>query len=202
MTTEHSPVAALRQQIERKYREAIQALDTLAEYLEAPSAGSLTSHAQKPVKAVSANKGTTVERVLAVIGDMHKTVQEIHEETGLSEESVRAVLYSKFVRPKLHSKKVGKRTAFRVSRTPAVSASNSDAQNGEQKSAAALVRGALARHPKGLTAAEITATVGDQVEKMTGSKAAIGAALYNGKKRRHLEQDEVSGVYTLARAAR
>ncbi|MEX0739574.1 MAG: hypothetical protein WD071_09555 [Pseudohongiella sp.] len=201
MTTENSLVVSLRQQIERKYREAIQALETLSEYLEGNQDGPSTkSPAAVFVSApFQVPGGTTVEQVLAVLGDTHKTVQQIHAETGISEESVRAVLYSKFVKPKLHRKKVGKRTGFRMLRATANSSAFSSDSNGEKKSAAALVREVIAKYPDGLTAAAITAAVGEQVEKMTGSRAAIGAALYNGKNRGQLIYHEGSGTYSLAR---
>ena len=203
MTTDNSLVESLRNQIEQKYQDALKALDILATYI-ADQSGATDLPRPKPHQGVQplvtrtargysgVASGTTVNRVLSVISDSYKTVQEIAVATELTEDAVRAVLYSKSVKPKMATKKLGKLTTFKVKSSVLAAA------NGEKPSAAALVRALIAKHPEGLTTASITETLGDEVERLTGSKAAIGAACYNGKSRGQLTYDELDGTYRIA----
>lgn len=191
-------IASLREQIDRKHQEAIRALETIAGYLtEAPS-NPITDQRPKSIQlAHGGGKGTRVDRVMAALAtEAYKTVEQIEEETKLPDYAVRAVLYSKFVKPKVVSKKIDKRVAFRLK-----SSSSKQASNGEEKSVAAMVRDLLSEHPDGLSAAAINAALCDEVERRNGNKAAIGAALYNGKDRGKLLHDEKAGLYSLVAAA-
>jgi hypothetical protein len=191
-------IASLREQIDRKHREALKALETIAGYLTEASSDPLAieppatpARDARPPGMHRGGRTTRVDRVLAVLNEREfKTVEQIETETKLPDHAVRAVLYSKFVLHRLARTRINKRMAFKLKRQAILES------NGEPKSAAALVREAIAQFPDGLTVAAINAAIGDQIQKMTGSKAAIGAALYNGKKRGKLLYDEESGKYT------
>jgi hypothetical protein len=96
---------------------------------------------------------------------------------------------------------MGKTMGFKCKGTEA----NTHKQNGdlhpqtEEPTVASLVRDALARSPNGLLAPEISRSVASDIEKIGGKMTAIGAALYNMKKRGKLAHDENSGRYTLVK---
>src|SRR4051794_33234834 len=93
-TNESSIITVLRDEIEKKYREALAALDTISGYVSAvPSPQPLM--VKKPAPAASGSQ-SKVDRVYGALDTQNpKTVAQIHAQTGLAEEAVRAVLYSK-----------------------------------------------------------------------------------------------------------
>src|SRR4051794_18947211 len=111
---EPSLIAMLRDEIERKYREALAALDTISGYVStAPAPSNVTAvPAKTPTLFIGASH-SNVDRVLGALNTHDaKTVAQIHAETGLPEEAVRAVLYAKAAAKRVHRKKIGNLTAF------------------------------------------------------------------------------------------
>lgn len=185
-------VATLRAEIERKYREALQALDTLSGYL---SGASIPSPSPPPplqeTAAHDPDAGTRVDRVMGALSTTFKTVDDLSKELNLPEQAIRAVVYSKFVKAKIASRKIGKKMAFGVKpKAPVVKTS--------EVSVASLVRESLAKHPQGMTPAQVTADIAGELEKIGGAKGAVTAALYNMKKGGKVIHDENVGTYRVA----
>lgn len=188
-------ISTLRMEIDRKYKEAIQALETISGYLSAlPAEPGQQRQVERPI---AESDKTRVSIVLAAIAQDYKTVEQLESELGLEDHAIRAVLYSKFVKAKIQRKKLGKKFAFRCKPTaPAQSAPASNNGHAAGESAASLVRDVLTKHPNGLTAGDVVAKVSADLERIGSNKAAVGAALYNMKNRGKVSHDE-TGVYRL-----
>lgn len=195
MESHHSLVQVLREQIDRKHRDAIGALEVLRDYLEAaaiPNGATVPEKKEIPEPDVG-GYGSRVDVVLASIQKEFKTVTRIGLDTGLSEDSVRAVLYGKAVHSKLQSRSISGKKAFRLK--PAISA----AQGGHgAENVAELVRSAFRKHPEGLTAGQLMDSLSTEHELTAAFKKAVGAALYNmTRKSKKLSHNAESGVYKM-----
>jgi hypothetical protein len=201
MVTKES-LAELRQQIEQKYREALQALNVVSAYISNPEAASGIAAAPVNVGVrvlppePSRGELSRVDRVLGAISSRQfKTADQIATELGETPSDVRAVLYATAVKSKVQKKKEkGQPIAFRLRLAASKARSSAD---GNSPGAAALVRQVLGASPAGLTAREITAKIGAQVEAKLCSQAPIGSALFNMKKRGKITRDEETGLYRL-----
>jgi hypothetical protein len=186
-------LATVREQINKKHRDAIQALETIKTYLvstDIPEADEPT-HTQPVVNRGSTEKyGSRVSLVLNAIGREFKTVEKISDELGLPEAVVRAVLYSKAVKPKVYKRKINKKLAFK-GRPIRIPVRNKI----EGESVAGLVKNLIDASPNGIATATITSQLNGQLEKIGGTRAAIGAALHNLKKRTRIRHDEEAGLY-------
>jgi hypothetical protein len=118
-----SLVETLRSQIEKKHRDALQALETLAVYLDESARLALVKHEVEPhgsllSRRIRKNIETRASRIFRAIGHEFKTVEQIEAETGLPQNAVRAALYSKSASTKLNRKKIGTKMAFRLKVPP------------------------------------------------------------------------------------
>jgi hypothetical protein len=193
---DNSFVDELREQINKKHREALHALEIIAAYLDEPVNKATEKHRQESEsqgdnESSVASGETRVDRVLQVIVDTFKTVEDIASETKLAENAVRAVLYSKFVKKRLNHKKLGKKMGFRL-KAPAT-----EAAAGGAATVAALVRDLLSRNPNGLRSSDIRSELSDALEKSHASSDVVGAALYNMKKSGKVHHEKSTGIYRL-----
>jgi len=183
-------VTTLRQEIDRKHSEAIQALETIAAYLTSTPDSPASAVVTVGSPATNSSNKTRVAKVLAAIARDFKTVDDLATELRLPEASVRAVLYSKFVKTRVSRGKIGKKVAFRSkAATPASS-------NGSARSAAGLVKDILAANPAGLTSADVNAKIATELASIGGNSKAVAAALYKLKKSK-LATHDTAGVYRL-----
>ena len=189
MTINKSLADSVREEIERKYRDALQAFETIKEYLADQRA--LDSLGERPPPKTPPS-GTTVERVLGAIASEYKTVEQLQLELGLEEGAVRGVLYSKYV--KISKKKVGKKMAFRQKKheTAGVPATGKSGV-----SVASLVRDALGNNKDGLSAMQVFKSLNDDLSRIGGTDRAVYAALARMKKTGQLAHDQSTGIYRL-----
>jgi hypothetical protein len=193
-------IKKLREEIDRKHREAVQALETVAAYvidsqITAPAAQAIQAAAAKKTTSIPAGKVKTVDVVLGAITSQAKTVEQLSVELGLPESKIRAVLYSKFVKPRVSRSTIGKKTGFRLKQVS--SGGNQLGNANGDVSAASLVRAALASHPDGMAAGQVMAQISPDLDRMGLSKKAAGAALYNLKERGRATYNAQTGVYKL-----
>lgn len=199
MSAGESAVDALKAEIERKYQEALKALEVLRGYLadtpqngyeRAASAGRLAI-APKPD---SDKSNVDIVMDALTLGGSYKTVEQLHDELGLPEATIRHVLYSKFVASRLSRAKVGKKTAFRR-RYPIAAKASAGADGGP--TITGLIRGALTKHPAGLTVSQIADSISDGLSELGSDKKAVAASLGTLKQRGKVAHDAETGIYRL-----
>jgi hypothetical protein len=185
----------LRAQIERKYREALNALEIVSAYVgDTTSASAPTkpkteyAHQEKPDAGEAATK---VDRVLGSITSEFKSVEQIAAELNLPQIAIRAALYSKHVRTRVTKKKEGTKTVFKVKAASAHAERNGDGHN-----MAAMTRVLLVQNPNGLTTPQIVAKIAEDIGKEATNTSAISSALHHMKKRNEVSHNE-DGTYRL-----
>lgn len=197
MAANESPiVATLRQEIERKYKEALQALETLSGYIGEQSPPAVTGSSSAVVKSVerTVSRNSNLSNVDIVYGALttgeYKTVEQIHASTGLAEERIRAVLYAKAAKKRLNSKNIGKLKGFCL-KTPSPAAQ----AGGQQITTASLVRDVFAKHPAGLSTSDVVDKLSDDLNRIGGNRKAVSAAIFHMKETGNLAYDESTGIY-------
>lgn len=86
-------IEQLRERIDAKHAAAIQALDTLASYLdEVPESRVAHATTQGPARPLSPPPGSIRAKVLEIISGHWVTVPEIEHRTGLTTRQIRGVL--------------------------------------------------------------------------------------------------------------
>lgn len=196
MAANESPiVSSLRQEIERKYKEALQALETLSGYIgeQSPQAATGSNTVVKSVER-TVSRISNMSNVDIVYGALttgeYRTVEQIHASTGLAEERIRAVLYAKSAKKRVNSKSIGKLKGFCLkSSSPASQAS------GQQTTTASLVRDVFAKNPSGLSTSDVVDRIADDLNRIGGNRKAVSAAIFHMKETGNLAYDESTGVY-------